>query len=169
MPYQVNETIMLSGHGLGKVAGLVTKSFGSAEPQQYYEVVTARSTVWVAVATAETHGLRPLTSRAELSRYRDVLRGRPMPLNKDYQQRRHELHGRQKLGTFQATCELVRDLNARTWQSALNDVDQALLTQAQAGLCEEWAAVDGVSLPEAHSEVAALLLEGRAALTPSSG
>jgi CarD family transcriptional regulator len=161
MSYQVDETVVLSGHGLGRIAGLVTKSFGSAERQQYYEVVTGRSTVWVAVETADARGLRPLTSRAELGRYRDLLRSRPVPLISDYQKRRHELHSRQRLGTFQAICELVRDLSARNSQAALNDVDNTLLHQAQAGLCEEWAVVDGVSLPQANSEVAALLLEGR--------
>ncbi len=161
MSYQVNETVVLNGHGLGRIDGLVTKNFGTATGQQYYEVVTGRSTVWVAVATADTHGLRPLISRTELGRCRALLRSRPVALNKDYQQRRHELNSRQKIGTFQAACELVRDLTARTWQSPLNDVDKALLDQAEAGLCEEWAAVDGVSLPEARSEVAALLLEAR--------
>ncbi len=161
MPYQVNETVVLSGHGVGRVAALVSKRFNSTDPQQYYEVVTGRSTVWVAVATAASHGLRPLTSRAELGRCRELLRSRPTPLNNDFQQRRHELNGRQKLGTFQAACELVRDLNARTWRSALNDVDRALLDQARDGLCEEWAAVDGVSVSQANAEVAALLQEGR--------
>jgi RNA polymerase-interacting CarD/CdnL/TRCF family regulator len=161
MPYQVNETIVLNGHGMGRITGLVTKSFGSAALQQYYEVVTGHSTVWVAVETAEARGMRPLTSRADLGRYRDLLRSRPVALISDYQKRRHELHIRQKVGTFESMCELVRDLSARSAQAALNDVDKSLLDQAQAGLIEEWAAVDGVSLPEAHSEVDALLLESR--------
>jgi RNA polymerase-interacting CarD/CdnL/TRCF family regulator len=161
MPYQVNEIVVLTGHGLGRIDSLVTKSFGTVSGQEYYEVVTGRSTVWVAVATAATHGMRPLISRTELGRYRDLLRSRPVALNKDYQQRRHELNNRQKIGTFQSACELVRDLTARTWQSPLNDVDKAMLDQAHTGLCKEWAAVDGVSLPQARSEVAALLLEAR--------
>jgi RNA polymerase-interacting CarD/CdnL/TRCF family regulator len=161
MLYQVNEMVVLNGHGLGRIDSLVTKSFGAAAGQEYYEVVTNRSTVWVAVATAETHGMRPLISPTDLGRYRELLRSRPVALNKDYQQRRHELNNRQKIGTFQAACELVRDLTARTWHSPLNDVDKALLDQAHAGLCEEWAAVAEIPLPEARSEVAALLLEAR--------
>jgi RNA polymerase-interacting CarD/CdnL/TRCF family regulator len=163
MPFQKDETVVLIGHGVGRIADLVNKSFGSAEHQQYYEVLTERSTVWVAVETAGTHGLRPLTERAELDRYRELLRSRPTPLKSDYHLRRLELQNRQRVGTFEAMCELVRDLAARTWHAALNDVDNSMLRQAQAGLCQEWAAADGVSLPEANSEVAALLLEGRQA------
>jgi RNA polymerase-interacting CarD/CdnL/TRCF family regulator len=161
MPYQVDETIVLSGHGIGRIAALVNKSFGTAERQSYYEVVTARSTVWVAVETAEARGLRALASRAELDHCRDLLRSRPVPLGGDHLQRRHELNARQKLGTLQAVCELVRDLSARDAKTTLNDVEKALLQGAQTALCEEWAAVDGVPLPQASSAVTALLLEGR--------
>jgi len=163
MTYQVNETVVLSGHGVGRVAALVTKNFNSAELQQYYEVVTERSTVWVSVAQAEAHGLRPLTSRAELVRCREVLRSQPQTLKSDFQLRRVELNKRQKLPTLEAACELVRDLSARTWRAALNDADNNVLRHAQTGLAEEWAAASGVSLAQANSELAALLLEGRQA------
>jgi RNA polymerase-interacting CarD/CdnL/TRCF family regulator len=161
MPYQINETIVLSGHGIGRITGLVTKGFGTAEPQPYYEVSAGRSTVWVAVDTAEARGLRPLASRADLGQCRELLRSRPTPLDRDYQKRRQELHARQKVGTLQSTCELVRDLSARNSQVTLNDVEKTLLQGTQSVLCEEWAAVDGVSLPQANSEVTELLLAGR--------
>ena len=161
MLYQVDETIMLSGHGIGRIVALVAKSFGTAKRQSYYEVVTARSTVWVAVETAEARGLRALSSRAELDHCRDLLRSRPAPLLGDHLKRRQDLNARQRLGTLQAACELVRDLSARDSKVTLNDVEKTVLKGAQTVLCEEWAAVDGIPLPQASSEVTALLQEGR--------
>ena len=161
MPYEINETIVLSGHGIGRITGLVTKNFGAAEPQPYYEVLAGRSTVWVAVENAEARGLRPLASRAELGHCRELLRSRPRPLERDYQKRRQELHARQKVGTLESACELLRDLSARNSQAPLNDVEKTMLQGTQSDLCEEWAAVYGVSLPQANSEVAGLLQEGR--------
>lgn len=163
MPYQIDDRVVLNGHGVGRLAGLVTKRFAPSEPKEYYEVATQRSMVWVAVETAEAHGLRAIIDKAELGRYRDVLRSRPVPLNTDHRQRHLELQHRQKLGTFQAACELVRDLTARTWIKPLNDVDTTTLRHEQTGLCDEWAAVDEVTVPQAHAEVVALLLEGRQA------
>jgi RNA polymerase-interacting CarD/CdnL/TRCF family regulator len=163
MPYHIDERVVLKAHGVGRITGLVTKSFAKAELQEYYEFATERSTIWVAVDLAEAHGMRPLTGKAELGRYRDVLRSRPVALINDHRQRHLALQGREKLGTFQSACELVRDLSAHTWKKPLNDVDTTTLRHAQNGVCEEWAAVDDITLPEAKSQVAALLLEGRQA------
>jgi len=163
MPYEIDDRVVLNPHGVGRIAGLVTKRFTTAQVQEYYEVATERSLVWVAVDGAEARGLRPVTGKAELDRFRDVLRSRPVALNTDHRQRHLELHNRERLGTFQAACELVRDLTAYTWKKPLNDVDTATFRHAQTGLCEEWAAAEDVPLAQANAEVAALLLEGRQA------
>ena len=163
LPYEIDDRVVLNPHGIGRIAGLVTKSFAPSGQQEYYEVATERSLVWVAVDRAEAHGLRPVTSKTEMNHYRELLRGRPTLLNTDHRQRHLELHNRERLGTFQAACELVRDLTAYTWKKPLNDVDTATLRHAHTDVCAEWAAADDVTLAQANAEVAALLLEGRQA------
>lgn len=163
LPYEIDDRVVLNPHGIGRIAGLVTKSFAPTGQQEYYEVATERSLVWVAVDRAEAHGLRPVTSKTEMNHYRELLRGRPTLLNTDHRQRHLELHNRERLGTFQAACELVRDLTAYTWKKPLNDVDTATLRHAHTDVCAEWAAADDVTLALANAEVAALLLEGRQA------
>lgn len=164
MPFQVDDRVVHSTHGVGRVVGLVTQRFSQAEARPYYEIALQRSTVWVSVVDADaTRELRPLTPKAELARYRGVLRSRPTPLTMDHRQRRLDVLSRLKVGSFQGLCEVVRDLTARGWHKALNEMDAAALRKTRDDLCQEWAAADGVSVLDAVKEVDALLLEGRQA------
>lgn len=161
MAYQVNDCVVHSTFGIGRIVGLVTKRFATAEPHRYYEIAIERNTVWVPVDAEATPELRPLTSKAELARCRDILQSRPVPMTPDHRQRRLELANRLKNSTFQALCELVRDLNARSWHKPLNEVDSAGLRKARQALCQEWAATDGIALSAATEEIDALLLACR--------
>ena len=162
MPFQIDDQVVHPAHGVGCIVALVTKRFSEAEARLYYEVAIKKaSTVWVPVDASTADGLRPLTPKNELARYRGVLRSRPAPLNPDHRQRRLDLLSRMKGASFQAICEIVRDLTARGWLKALSEMDSAALRKTREGLCQEWAAVDGVSVLQATDEVVALLLEGR--------
>jgi len=161
MPYSVGDWVVHPTHGVGRVVGLERKQFARAA-QLYYEIVIAQGTLWVEV-DAPPPGLRGLTAKDELPRYRTVLRSAPIALNQDYHLRREELKGRLKLGTFQVKCEVVRDLTALGWQKRLSEVDSALLRSARDGLCQEWAEAEAVTVAEATSEVDTLLSESRQA------
>lgn len=161
MTFQVNDRVVHSTYGIGRVVGLVTKRFTTAEPQRYYEVAIERNTVWVPADAAATPELRLLTSKAELARGRAILQSRPVPMTPDHRQRRLELTNRLRNCSFQALCELVRDLNARGWHKPLNEVDSAGLRKARQALCQEWAATDEIALSAATEEIDGLLLAGR--------
>jgi RNA polymerase-interacting CarD/CdnL/TRCF family regulator len=102
-------------------------------------------------------GLRELTAKADLPRYRGVLQSAPAPLNKDYHQRRGELRERLKAGTFQVRCEVVRDLTAHGWRKQLSEPDATLLRTTREGLCQEWAKAEAVTVAQATQEVEELL------------
>ena len=143
-------------HGVGRVVKLERKDFGSPPGQLYYEIVISQGTLWV-MAEAPPEGLRGLTAKADLPRYRAVLQSAPTLLNKDYHQRRTELRERLKDGTFQARCEVVRDLTAYGWEKRLSEPDAALLRTCRDGLCREWAEVEAVTVAQATQEVEELL------------
>jgi RNA polymerase-interacting CarD/CdnL/TRCF family regulator len=130
--------------------------------QQYYEIAISTGTVWVPVE-GPAGGLRRLTVKGDLDRYRDLLRGRPTPLAADHKERQIALVERIKESSFQARCEFVRDLTAHGWDKPLNESSSNLLRSARLVLCAEWAAAEGLSPGEATREVEALLLEGRQA------
>src|SRR5713226_9303953 len=161
MPLKVDDRVVYPAFGIGRVAALVPKSFFEAESQLYYEVTGNRSTVWVQVDEGSARGLRRLTRQDELAHYRAVVGGRPVSLNQDHRQRQLDLRSQLKLGTMQGLCEMVRDLSARGWVKPLTETDSRSLRLSRESLCEEWAAADGVSLPQATAELTALLLEAR--------
>lgn len=163
MPYQVNDPVVHPAHGVGRVAALVMQSFFDSEARLYYEVAIQQNTVWVPVDTGAASGLRLVTSKAELARYRRVLRSKPAALNPDSRQRHMELQTRLKPGLFQTLCEIIRDLTAQRWRKPLNEMDARTYRRNYASLCQEWATADGVTLQEATKEIEALLLEGRQA------
>jgi RNA polymerase-interacting CarD/CdnL/TRCF family regulator len=104
-----------------------------------------------------TIGLRLVTPKGDLDYHRDLLKSRPVPLHKDNKQRHLELVNRLNQGSFQAMCEVVRDLTAWGRRKPLGQMDMATLKQTQESLYQEWAAADGVSIAEAIKEVKSLL------------
>lgn len=163
MAYKIDDRVVHPTYGVGRIVGLVSKRF-EAEERQFYEVAIDRSTVWVPVDNSghgNGNGLRPLTPKTELNRYRRVLQSSPVPLTQDPRQRKLDLQDRLKLGTFQAMCEAVRDITARGWLKPLSEADTAMLRKAREGLCQEWAASSDVSVTQATAEVNALLQEAR--------
>jgi RNA polymerase-interacting CarD/CdnL/TRCF family regulator len=162
MRFKVNEAVVYAASGIGRIAGLVTQRFHEPEAREYYEVVTGNSTVWVAVDGAAENGLRRLTGKNELGRYRDLLRSAPTTMVADARQRRQDLVNRLRPGTFASLCEVVRDLTAMSWRKPLNEADSVALRRTRDSLAEEWSAAANISLQEANDELTAVLGEARA-------
>jgi RNA polymerase-interacting CarD/CdnL/TRCF family regulator len=160
MPIAVHDWVVHPQHGVGRVVKLETRQFGPGNAQRYYEVAIPTGTIWVPV---EGHpgGLRKLTAKRDLAKYRGLLKSRPAPLAPDHRQRQLALLERLKVSSFAARCEVVRDLTAHGWHKPLNEASGVLLRNAHHVLCAEWAAAEGLSLVEASQEVEALLLEGK--------
>ena len=164
MLLQVGDFVVHPAHGVGHVVRLEEKQFAGAEARLYYEVATLqKSTVWVPVEVGASIGLRPLTAKGDLVQYRGLLRSRPGLLNQDHRQRRLELAGRLKQGSFRIVCEVVRDLAARGWRKPLSEADNAVYRKVRENLYQEWATAEGVSITEAAQEVESLLRESRQA------
>ncbi len=159
MLFKAGDWVVHPLHGVGRVVKVERKNFGSSPAQLYYEIAISQGTLWVMAEAPQ--GLRGLTARADLPRYRAVLQSRPTPLNTDYHQRRGELRERLRAGTFQEQCEVVRDLTAHSWQKRLSEPDATLLRTARDCLCREWSEAEAVTMAEASLEVEELLLAGR--------
>ncbi len=159
MLFNVGDWLVHPSHGVGQVVRLERKQFAQAA-QLYYEVVISQGTLWVPAETPPA-GLRGVTAKGDLPRYRTLLKGSPGLLSKDHHQRRSELQERLKQGTFQVKCEVVRDLTAYGWPRQLGEADTALLRRARESLCQEWAAAEAVTVADATQEVEALLREAR--------
>ncbi len=155
MRFKVGDTVFHPLHGVGMVVRLATKQLAGAAARQYYQVDLRKTTVWVPVETYAMIGLRHLIEKPELAAYRKLLTSAPILL--DRTRRRLELAERVKQGSFQALCEMVRDLSARGWHKPLGATDVAALRKLLDLLCQEWAASNGVTVSEASQEIQALL------------
>ena len=160
MPIEVHDWVVHPQHGVGRVVKLETRRVGAQAPQRYFEIALTKGTIWVPVDESSRR-LRRLTARGDLGRYRSLLRSRPTPLDPDHRKRQLALAERVKESSFQARCELIRDLTAHSWNKPLKESGSTLLRSIQDVLYAEWAAAEGLSVIEAAHEVEALLLEGR--------
>ncbi len=160
MAFKVDDWVVHQKHGVCRVVKIEIRQFAAGDEHLYYEISIPNGTVWVQV-DASSSGLRKLTNKEDLARYRDILKGRPEKLNADYRKRQSELADRVRQGSLQARCEVVRDLSALGWDKPLGEQNSTLLRIAHQALYQEWAMADGVSLSEATQEVSALLQEGK--------
>ncbi len=163
MTFEKNDRVVYPAFGVGRIVGVTAKTVGTAASQMYYEVSGDRTTAWVQVDEGPARGLRALTRKDELGHFRSVLRGQPEAMNGDFRKRQLAVRDQLKAGTLQSVCEVVRDLNGRSWVKTLNDSDLHTLRRSSNALHQEWAAADDITLAEATAEVNGLLREGRAA------
>jgi len=163
MPFKAGDYIVHPTYGVGSIVRLEEKRLGEDQARWYYVVVVDKSTLWVPVDEKNGSGLRSVTPRKELDRYRAILKARPEVLERDHNKRRLLINERVKQGSFQSLCEAVRDLSAQSWKRPLSEADLTLLQRLSHSLYREWAASANVPLPAATAEVQALLQEAKQA------
>jgi RNA polymerase-interacting CarD/CdnL/TRCF family regulator len=125
--------------------------------------------VWVPIDTQGNTVLREIASKASLAQCRDVLVADPVRFAGQHQMRQAEIAARLRGGLLPGLCEVVRDLRARDWGTALGVTEQSVLRKTSRMLCDEWAAADGVSRADAQNEIEDLLREGSVSWIPRAG
>jgi len=157
--FAIGDKVVHPQHGVGFVAGLEEKQFEPDAAQMYYVISIPDTTLWVPVDLS-TSGLRKLGLKSDLEKCRQILQAAPQVLNAG----RGMLTGLSvhiKQGTIIAQCEVVRDLTAFGWHKPLYgsiaNFQQIVLNV----LCQEWAAIQDLSLAEASQEIKLLLKKGR--------
>ena len=161
MQFNVDDFVVHPIHGVGHIVEIKEKRFSEIGAERlYYKITLPRSTIWIPVEAQATIGLRSVTAKRDLDQYRNLLKSRPVPLHNDHPQRHVELASRLKQGSFQMTCEIVRDLTAwgqRKPLKPLGVTDKAILQKTRECLYQEWGMAAGMSNTEAVKEVDTLL------------
>jgi CarD family transcriptional regulator len=153
--FKVGDFVVHPVYGLGHLVKIEERQFSEMRARLYYQITLPNSTVWIPVEAQATLGLRMVT--ANLGQYRDLLKSRPVPLHTDHRRRHLELVNRLNQGSFQALCEVVRDLTGWGLRKPLGRMDMVTLKKAQESLYQEWAMAAGVSTAEAIKEIESLL------------
>jgi len=160
MKFAIGDKVVHPQHGVGYVSGLEEKQFAPSAARMYYVVSIPDTTLWVPVDLS-TSGLRKLGLKSELEECRQVLQASPQALNAG-RELLSSLSGRIKQGKIITQCEVVRDLMAFGWKKPLYGPLADFQRMVMNVLCQEWAAVNGVSQAEALYEINGLLKKGRA-------
>jgi len=160
MKFSIGDKVVHPQHGVGFVASLEEKQFGSGAARMYYVVSIPDTTLWVPVDLS-TSGLRKLSQESELDECSQVLQASPQMLIAG-RELLSSLSDHIKQGTIIAHCEVVRDLTAFGWHKPLYGPIAEFQSVSLNVLCMEWAAVKGISRAEASHEINGLLKKGRA-------
>lgn len=167
MIFKVGDQVVHPQHGVGWVANLETREFELGVVKQYYEIsIPDGGTVWVPT-NLSISGLRKLTVRSEIEHCRQILGSHPTPFTDEVRSRQSNLANRLKQGTIRTQCEIVRDLFAYGEHKSLYGSMAGFFRQTQNVLCQEWAIVEGVTLPQATEEVTSLLEMSRRTVSKS--
>ncbi|MBE7550271.1 MAG: hypothetical protein HS126_38785 [Anaerolineales bacterium] len=161
MQFKIGDRVVLPAHGIGHIREIEEKNFSEPGTRLYYKIALSKHSIWIPVEAHEVSGLRLVTGKSDLDHYRTLLKSPPAPLEKNHHRRHLELVSRLKQGSFQAMCEVVRDLTAWGWRKPLGQADTALLQKSRQNLYQEWATAAGVSTTEAIREIDSLLLAAR--------
>ena len=158
--FNVDDFVVHPVYGVGHLVQIEERQFSETEERQYYKVVLDKLTLWIPVDAQALVGLRQVTARSDLDHYRNLLRSRPAHKKSDQTHQQHvELTRRLKEGSFQVTCEIVRDLTLKERQKPLGRSDSTILQTAREKLLQEWAIAAGISIAEATKEIDTVLHE----------
>lgn len=155
--FEIGDKVVHPQHGVGQVVKLEDREFERGDSRRYYEIhIPGGSTVWVPVDLSNS-GLRRLAHKSEVARCREILQAHPLPLTEDGRVRQSALVEHLKQGTLAAQCEVVRDLSAFVAHKPSYGTITAFLEAMLRVLCQEWAIVQEISMPEAMAEISSLL------------
>ena len=159
--FEIGDRVVHPQHGVGQIVKLEEREFERGETRRYYEIhIPGGSTVWVPVDLSNS-GLRRLAHKNELAHCREILKSSPSPLMEDGRVRQSALAAHLKLGTIAAQCEVVRDLSAFVAHKPAYGTISAFLEAMMRVLCQEWAMVEEITLPEAAAEISSLLQKSK--------
>jgi RNA polymerase-interacting CarD/CdnL/TRCF family regulator len=160
MNFNRGDHVVHQNFGVGTVVSIEGMNFSGNKPRLFYRVEFLKTTIWVPVGNEPTKGLRPITPKSKLYKFRALLKSSPVILDADFRTRQKQLENRIDTGTFQSLCEIVRDLNAWHWRKPLNNYEKTLLKQSRASLATEWSETSGLEVSEALEEIDGCLLKG---------
>ncbi len=161
MTFKIGEQVVHPQHGVGNVVNVEEREFEPGVMKRYYEIsLPGGGTIWVPY-DSPSFGLRKPAARSEIDRCRQILVSRPSPMVDDARSRQSNLAARLREGTIRVQCEVARDLFAFGEHKSLYGSIAGFFRQTQRVLCEEWALVEGVTVPEANAEVNSLLEKSR--------
>ncbi len=160
MNFHQGDYVVHQNFGVGIVVSIEGMNLSGNGPRLFYRVDFLKTTVWVPVGHQPAGGLRPITPKDHLAKYRALLQSPPDALDRDFRKRHSMLEERMDSGTFQGLCEIIRDLYVLVAQKRLNQYEKTLYKQTREALVSEWATSSGLTPAEAMRDIDGCLHSG---------
>ena len=159
MQFEVGDVVVHPAYGIGQIVKIEKKQFSrKSAARPYYQITMPNHhTIWTPVEAQVANGLRLVTAKSDLDQYRNLLKSRPVLLEKNHHQRHLELVSRLKQGSFRVTCQVVRNLTLSDRQKPLGVTNKTILRKTQQKLYQEWATAADITVAEATKEIDTLL------------
>ncbi len=153
MNFYTGDCVVHKNFGVGIVVSIESTDLPGSGLRRFYRVDFFKTSVWVPVDNQLGSGLRPITPKDHLDRYRTLLKSSPLSLGSDFHERRSELEKRMGRSSFQDLCEVYRDLNALNAKKPLNDYEKTHYKHTRESLVLEWSVTSGLPQTEAIIEI----------------
>lgn len=150
------DMVMHWTYGLGKVLKMEKREL-AGQKRPYYAIQVGEMTVWVPADDDLAARLRKPSTKAQLTKLKQVLSKSSVTLPQDRHERKTKLNDMLKDGKAESLCKVIRALTVFGKTHPLNDSDQALLKRAQTALVGEWGYARGMTQAEAMEDLGALL------------
>ncbi len=156
--FKVGNKVVYPAHGVGqivdeesqKVAGYEVKMFVIDFPKE-------KMTLRVPVGRAKASGLRVLSNDNEVEKAIEILKGRAKPGRGMWSRREQEYKNKINSGDIIYIAEVVRDLHKNVDDPDRSYSERVIYESALGRLAGEYAAVNGIALEEATSNIVKIL------------
>ena len=141
--FKPNDFLVYPGHGVGKVTRIETREIlGSKQSMYAIELIDSGMKLLVPCGATDTIGVRPVISRFEASRVKDILALPPSVQNQSWSVSYRLSMEKIKSGSIFEIAECIRDLRGLKDSKELSFGERKMLDNAKTMLNREMSIVD---------------------------
>ena len=158
LPFKAGDFVVYPTHGVGKVKGIETQEIAGHKLKLIViSFEQERMTLRLPVSKAETSGLRPVASKAQMELALKKLKGRARTKKAMWSRRAQEYESKINSGDPASIAEVLRDLHLTRADKQLSYGERRVFETARQLLVQELAVAEGASETDVGARVDALL------------
>jgi CarD family transcriptional regulator len=158
LPYKAGDFVVYPTHGVGKVKGVETQEIAGHKLKLIViSFEHERMTLRLPVTKADTSGLRPVASKAQMDVALKKLKGRARVKKAMWSRRAQEYESKINSGDPAAIAEVLRDLHKNANQPEQSYSERQIYQAALDRLARELAAIEKIDELSATSKLEALM------------
>ena len=158
LPFKAGDFVVYPTHGVGKVKGIETQEIAGHKLKLIViSFEQERMTLRLPVSKAETSGLRPVASKAQMELALKKLKGRARTKKAMWSRRAQEYESKINSGDPASIAEVLRDLHKNANQPEQSYSERQIYQAALDRLARELAAIEKIDEQSATSKLEALM------------